>query len=374
MECGCITAFSRLFCSMARFLFRFRWHILFWIAYFIGWTWLSVSVYHTPVGIALVVTLAWFIGQATMIYTTIYQWMPRYLRPRRLGRFFSALTGSILSSAVFTALITYWLLTTFAPAYTYTFLANVSYVVMGNVYWAFLAIGAKVFRDRLRNDRRNQRLEKEHAENELRFLKSQMNPHFLFNAINSIYVLIRKDPALAEHTLASFSDMLRYQLYDCATDYIPIEKEISYLENYIRLEQLRKGSMLNVDYEVGTNPAGAATAVRDFSIAPLLLMPLVENAFKFVSSYPDRDNQVRIQLSFRHPIFHFEIGNTVDEPVTGAATRTTRAPGGSAPRTPGGIGLDNVRRRLELLYPLRHTLTIDPTPDYYTVSLKLQVV
>lgn len=374
MECGCITAFSRLFCSMSRFLIRFRWHFLFWIAYFIGWTWLSVSTYHTPVAIAGLVTLTWFIGQATMIYTTVYYWMPRYLRPRRLGWFFTALVASILSSAVFTALISYALLKAFVPAFSYSFTANFVYVVMGNVYWAILAIGGKIFRDRLRNDRRNQRLEKEHAENELRFLKSQMNPHFLFNAINSIYVLIRKDPALAEHTLASFSDMLRYQLYDCATDYIPIEKEISYLENYIRLEQLRKGPALTIDYEIGP-------AVTDFSIAPLLLMPLVENAFKFVSSYPDRDNQVRIRLSFHQPVFHFEIVNTVDEPATTTATTATTIPHprtpDAAPRTersPGGIGLDNVRRRLELLYPNKHQLQITPAPDYYTVSLKLQVV
>ena len=353
MECRCITGFSRLLCSMARFLFRFRWHILFWIAYFIGWTWLSVSYYHSPAGIALGVTTAWFIGQATMIYTTLYRWMPRYLRPRRIALFFSALAGSILSSSVFTSLLSYRLMKAFVPSYPYSFLANFGYVLLGNAYWIFLAVGIKVFRDRLRSDRRNQRLEKEHTENELRFLKSQMNPHFLFNAINSIYVLIRKDPGLAEHTLARFSDMLRYQLYDCATDYIPIEKEITYLENYMQLEQLRKGPALTIDYCAGP--------VTHFSIAPLLLMPLVENAFKFVSSFTDRSNVVQIQLSFDHPEFHFTISNTVDEPSNNG-------------RTVGGIGLENVRRRLELLYPKRHSLSIGNNGEYYTTSLKLQVV
>jgi two-component system, LytTR family, sensor kinase len=378
MECRCIAGFSRLLCSMARFLFRFRWHILFWIAYFIGWTWLSISSFHTPVGIALAVTLAWFIGQATMIYTILYRWMPRYLRPRRLGLFFSAVAFSILSSAVFTAPVTWWLVTTFIPAFPYSFWANFGYVLVGNLYWTFLAVAAKVFRDRLRSDRRNQRLEKEHTENELRFLKSQMNPHFLFNAINSIYVLIRKDPGLAEHTLARFSDMLRYQLYDCATDYIPIEKEITYLENYMQLEQLRKGPALNIDYcagpagsespSTGAAPAGSplSAAPAHFSIAPLLLMPLVENAFKFVSSFTDRENKVHIRLSFYPPEFHFEIGNTVDEPPANA-----REPIGSRA---SGIGLENVRRRLELLYPKRHSLSIGNNGQYYTVSLKLQVV
>jgi LytS/YehU family sensor histidine kinase len=190
-----------------------------------------------------------------------------------------------------------------------------------------------------------------------------MNPHFLFNAINSIYVLIRKDPDLAEHTLARFSEMLRYQLYDCATDFIPIEKEIAYLENYMRLEQLRKGSMLTLDY-------CTEETVRHFSVAPLLLMPLVENAFKFVSSFTDRDNKVCIRLFFNDGRFLFEIGNTVDE--FGPLSRP-----GNPPEQTGaaasGIGLENIRRRLELLYPMRHTLAIDAGREYYNVSLKLQL-
>jgi LytS/YehU family sensor histidine kinase len=193
-----------------------------------------------------------------------------------------------------------------------------------------------------------------------------MNPHFLFNAINSIYVLIRKDPGLAEHTLARFSDMLRYQLYDCTTDYIPIEKEITYLENYIRLEQLRKGPMLSIDFE-------PAPAVRHFSVAPLLLMPLVENAFKFVSSYTDRDNQVRIGLYFSPPEFRFEITNTVDVSPAGSPRENNTPTRSSNAGTPGGIGLENVRRRLELLYPNRHVLQIEAAREYYSVSLKIQL-
>jgi LytS/YehU family sensor histidine kinase len=365
---------------MTRFLHRFRWHILFWIAYFIGFTWLSVSVYHTPFWRALGITLAWFLGQSTMIYLTVYNWMPLLLKPKRIGLFILAILGSILGGALLTAALVAPLLHNPGSSFTIPFDTFFGYALSGNLYWEFIAIGLTIFRDRLRNDRRNQRLEKEQMENELRFLKSQMNPHFLFNAINSIYVLIRKDPSLAEHTLASFSDMLRYQLYDCSTDFIPIEKEITYLENYMRLEQLRKGPMLSLEYTTeGT--------VRDFSIAPLLLMPLVENAFKFVSSFTELTNNIRIRLTYSDSFFIFEIGNTIDEFVhlaqgptpDGSATGIRNSNGAiknpnSAIRNPNsGIGLDNVRRRLELLYPLQHTLTIDPGETYYTVALKLKV-
>jgi two-component system LytT family sensor kinase len=337
---------------MTRFLRRYRWHILFWILYYIGWTWFSVHSYGAALWTALSVTTAWFLGQTTLIYLSVYRWVPRLLRTRRNRLFILAVLLTTLATTLFTSASITLILKAAGTTNTPNFGTWFFYVVSGNFYWVGLALVFIIIRDRLRIDRHNQRLEKEHTENELRFLKSQMNPHFLFNAINSIYVLIRKDPDLAEHTLARFSDMLRYQLYDCATDFIPIEKEITYLENYMRLEQLRKGPMLTLEYD-------AEETVRHFSLAPLLLMPLVENAFKFVSSFPDRDNQVRIRLLFDGTRFQFEIGNSIDEVPTTASV--------------GGIGLENVRRRLQLLYPGRHTLTLDAGPAYYTVSLKLQV-
>ncbi len=341
---------------MTKFLRRYRWHFLFWGLYCIGWSCLSVFLYKSPVLLAVAVCLCYLVGQATMVYLIIYRWMPRYMRLRRIVLFLGVVIFTAIVCGLFTAFVSYAFMKAEDPTHIMTLGTWLVYVLMANVYWAFLAVGVTIVRDRLRNERRNQRKEKEHAENELRFLKSQMNPHFLFNAINSIYVLIKKDPDLAEHTLARFSDMLRYQLYDCATDYIQIEKEITYLENYLRLEQLRKGSILVVDYQ----PEEGA---RDFSIAPLLLMPLVENAFKWVSSFTDRENRIFIRLSFDGAYFHFGISNTVDPPGTGGTARTV-----------GGIGLENVRRRLELLYPSRHTLEIDKGHEYFTVNLTLQVV
>lgn len=341
---------------MQRSLFRYRWHILFWVGYFIFWPGLSAGYYHQPLWLAIVVTVGWFLGQAGAIYLSIYRWIPRFLQPGRIFLFILSLIATILVTAAFTSVWMHvWLISSHASNYTLSLFSLYWYVCLSHLYWVSFAVGFAIIRDRIRTERRNQRLEKEHMENELRFLKSQMNPHFLFNAINSIYVLIRKDPGLAEHTLARFSDMLRYQLYDCATDFIPVEKEVDYLESYIRLEQLRKGSMLCVDYDTeGT--------VRNFSIAPLLLMPLIENAFKFVSSFPDRDNRIRIRLGSDGSHFQFEIANTVDEPGSNQKT------GG-----PGGIGLENIRRRLELLYPGRHELTIDAGKEQYSVSLKLRI-
>src|ERR1700748_160506 len=145
MECSCITAFSRLFCSMGRlfhFLRRFRWHILFWIAYFIGWTWLSVSYYHNPKQIAFGITLSWFLGQATMISLIAYRWVPRLLRPRRLWLFVSALVSTILVCAIFSWACINLLLKVTLPSYTFPYI----YVVIANLYWTIIVVGIIMLR------------------------------------------------------------------------------------------------------------------------------------------------------------------------------------------------------------------------------------
>lgn len=319
-------------CDMIR---RYRWHILFWAVYFAGWTWFGARTYGYPFRTALLVTAAYAVGQGGLIYMTVYRWMPRYLLPRRTARFI-AWTAAGLSGA--TAFIAVAVVAVAGKRQGFTFWPLAGYIGLGNLYWLALAIVAATIRDRYRQER-------ERSRTELRFLKSQLNPHFLFNALNSIYVLIRKDPDLAEHTLAGFSDMLRYQLYECATDHIAVDREVAYLENFMRLEQLRRGDGLAVDYE---KPRG----LGGFSIAPLLVFPLVENAFKYAA------DRVSIRLDYEASVFTAEISNTTDERPSGSV---------------GGVGLDNLRKRLALLYPDRHRLEITAAPGEYSATLQLDV-
>src|SRR5438445_12586327 len=119
---------------------------------------------------------------------------------------------------------------------------------------------------------------KEKAEAELGFLKSQINPHFLFNSLNSVYFLIDKNNAGARDALHKFSDMLRYQLYEIKDEKIPIEKEISFIRDYIDIQRLRREANCSVNLEIGKE-------VKGFSIEPLLLVPFVENSFKHLSHF-----------------------------------------------------------------------------------------
>jgi len=186
---------------------------------------------------------------------------------------------------------------------------------------------------------------------ELDYLKAQMNPHFLFNSINTIFFQINKENTEARETLGKFSDMLRYQLYECNANTIAIEKEIDYLKNYVALQQLRKDEHYSIDFR-------ADSLLRGFDIPPLLLIPFIENAFKHVSNYSDKPNKIEIALRKHGEVLELQVANTTDYTQS---------------QEPGGIGLKNVKRRLELLYPDKHGLTVNKTNDQYMVTLKFRI-
>lgn len=334
------------------FFLRYKWHFLFWAVYFAFWTTIAINAYPTPYYLAFLNTTGWAIGQGTLAYFCIYRLIPLYFYTRRYGVFLLIVTAALLVSSTFILGFQELVFSLAHRRLPYGIGPAFGYFMLGNFYSTFIVIAFKSIRDRVGSDQRTQLLEKEKIGNELRFLKSQINPHFLFNAINSIYVLIKKDPDLASHTLVKFADMLRYQLYECNADRIPIEKEIVYLDNYISLEKLRRGDNLCTEYKVGEE-------VRHFSIAPLLIMPFVENAFKYVSSHPDAPNRVAVSLRCREGFFELAVENTFDA--------ESILPSGSG----GGIGLENVRRRLELIYNGGHHLDIRSTEKTYSVLLKI---
>src|SRR6202012_4620037 len=138
----------------------------------------------------------------------------------------------------------------------------------------------KIIADRYFMEQRLLEIEKEKVSTELNFLRSQVNPHFLFNVMNTIYFQIEKTNTDARLSIEKFSEMLRYQLYECTTDKIQIQKELLYIQNYVSIQTLRmeKGSDINLFID---------TEMENFLIAPLLILPIVENAFKHVSNFKD---------------------------------------------------------------------------------------
>jgi len=223
---------------------------------------------------------------------------------------------------------------------------NLAFVLIS---WAY--IGPRAW---LRDRRVREQLEKEKLKTELNYLKAQINPHFLFNGINSVYHLIDGDPELAKTTLHKFSNLLRYQLYECNDELIPLDQELNYLENFITLEQIRKGSDATINWEINADD-------RRKKIVPLLLTPFIENAFKYLSHHLDPiQNVLNIQLDIEEHGLELQVFNTF---VKSEKTNEKA----------GGLGLKNVKRRLTLLYPNKHQLEIQEEVNVYKVNLNIQL-
>lgn len=220
-----------------------------------------------------------------------------------------------------------------------------------------LAMSIKLTKNWIESQRRTQLLQQEKLETELKFLKSQFNPHFLFNTINSIFVLIHKNPDRASESLAKFSNLMRYQLYDCNEQQIPLQQELSYLENFIELEELRQES--NFELDLQTNPILG----EHWMIAPFILMPFVENAFKHVSQKQDGTDWIRIDLNVVDNQLIFLVKNSVSNAFKASQDVVKYS----------GLGLKNVQRRLDLLYPDRYKLEVMPKGDQFEVRLNLQL-
>ncbi|MEM0994837.1 MAG: histidine kinase [Bacteroidota bacterium] len=195
--------------------------------------------------------------------------------------------------------------------------------------------------------------QKEKLETEIKFLRSQINPHFLFNALNNIYTLTLIQSKSAPENLLRLSDMLRYMLYDGEAKKVPLQKEIIYLKNYINLQQLKDSEGLNVTFELDESQP-------NLMVPPLLLIPFVENAFKHSQIEDQAEGWITIVLETTIDQLNFKVENSI--PATDFKKDKV-----------GGIGLENVKRRLALLYPNQHSLEIRSVNQVFTVELRLDL-
>ncbi len=208
--------------------------------------------------------------------------------------------------------------------------------------------------DRIQNQQQLELLEKEKTKNELDYLKAQINPHALFNSLNTIYGHIDKGNQVARNTLLQFSELLRYQLYDCSAEKVSLEKEIDYIKNYVAFQQLRKNENLIVNLEI-------ENIGENLKIVPLLLIVLIENAFKFVSNSSEKENKIIIKLSTRGTTLEGFILNTI-EPLFHVSDTNSK-----------GIGITNLKRRLELLYQNKYSFASENKEEYYETNLTIDL-
>ena len=193
----------------------------------------------------------------------------------------------------------------------------------------------------------------QNLQTELKLLKSQINPHFLFNSLNNIYALSAIDSSKTQESISYLSDMLRYVLYECEQELVPLEKELVYIKNYIKLFCLKssKSYPITTDFKV-LNPL--------IKVVPMLFIPFMENALKHSNIEKITNTFIRIKIHATEKEIQFEIENSIpQEPINKDAV--------------GGIGIENVKRRLAILYPDRHKLHIKKGKGTFRVQLQINL-
>ena len=205
------------------------------------------------------------------------------------------------------------------------------------------------------NETRRRQIEKEHAVLQLEQLKAQLQPHFLFNTLNSIYGLSLAGSPDTPRFILLLSELMRYVLYDSGKERVALADEVAFIQNYFELEQ-RKYEGASVQFQADLDGQSA------HQVPPLLWLPLVENSFKHGRHHLTDDARVAATLTAMGTALHFVIENDM-----------LPAPPPAAPRRSGGIGLANIRRRLDLYYPGRHQLALSETAGRYRAELTLQL-
>ena len=341
------------------FRLRIIWHLVFWIVYVllnsvmygrIGGDYFNqfqLQLYYLPVVLA-----------AT--YITLYLLIPRFLVHKKYFLFaFWLITATLFMSFLQRINIFLFVLPRFYPDYdtsTYSiFSVDIIFRVLMEFPVVVFAALLKIVKLWYLNQQYNQKLIQDKLQAELKFLKSQIHPHFLFNTLNNLYALTLKKSDLAPKMVLRLSDLLSYMLYESNVPMISLDKEVEILNNFIELEKIRYGNMLKINFSLSGN-------TQDKQIAPLLLLPFVENAFKHGVSKKLSNKWINIKLIAEDSQIHFEVENSKEDGSAHIAAEYSE-----------GIGLKNVRRRLDLLYADKHHLDIKDQGNVFQIELLLDI-
>jgi two-component system LytT family sensor kinase len=292
----------------------------------------------------------------TIDYYTISNFIvPRFLVKKKYFFLIITTTTTILVSSLLRALIALQMNVNFFHIHSVDLGTLYTNSVINISLWVLIIVLGKMIIDSKQTQQRVVLLEKERVKNELDFLKAQINPHALFNSLNTIYGHIDKNNQLARNTLLKFSELLRYQLYDCADEKVNLEKEIAYLKNYIAFQRLRKDDQLTVSIKI-------ENIEPDLNIVPLLLVVLIENTFKFVSNFSDKENRISIDISTKNGILYSSFTNTKEYQDT------------SIMKEYNGIGIVNLKRRLELSYSSKYEFATKNNDNLYETTLNINLL
>jgi len=327
-------------------------HIAFWFFCLLMYTvnYASNKNYEQEV----VITLTFLPGHMLFVYSQLYWLVPRFLQQKRLTAYILltlllTLIVALYSRTIWNNFVTWFKNVPPEPYFNIDLLRSFFAIwMLGGI-----AVSIKMLREWYREKEKSWKAQNEKIKMELEVLKSQVHPHFLFNTLNNLYSLTLANSKKAPVAVTHLSDLLRYMLYECKDVEVPLEKEIAILKKYAELEKLRYGDRI----EIAFNCTGETNGLM---IAPLLLLPFVENSFKYGTSDQLDRSWISLNIHLDGNRLEFHLSNSRNSNLENKNT--------------GGIGLSNVKKRLELIYDRKHDLVIkDDDPELFVVRLKLQL-
>jgi two-component system LytT family sensor kinase len=331
-------------------------HVLFWILYSVSPILLRVSVEHGSTFHPEDNLLKFYLGlvlpnltRALLFYLNAYFFIPKLTYTRRYSQYLTTLLFALCLLTASDQLI----YSTLMPGLHFRIWG---YILLEIPTFIFIIMGSAAFRliaDKIREQQHAKEKETENLKTELSFLRSQVSPHFMFNVLNNMVALARKKSDLLEPSLIKLSSLLRYMLYETDEDKVLLEKEIEYLKSFIELQSQRFGKNVDINPTFEPVPDG-------FVIEPMLLIPFVENAFKHGTGLVPQA-RIDIHLKLENCQLNFCVRNRYNETTEWEKDKTS------------GIGLTNVKRRLNLLYPNIHSLQITKENGWFSVLLKLNL-
>ena len=317
-------------------------HIIFWVCYLL----LSTGFYINLDGFNITLKILFTaLLHAVLAYVNLLILIPKFFFKRKFALYFlfyiPLFAGVILSIAFYEAFYVDKTMIGFNQIFTATISSSVTVTMLAML---------KFLQEWYKQQEKARLLAFNQLQAEHKMLRMQVNPHFLFNALNNIYYLAHKKSADTAPAILKLSDLMRFLLYESEERKIPIQKEIDYIENYIGLMKLKYADNCeNIKLKVQGS--------TDVKIEPLLMIPFVENAFKH-GNLENQDGFMDIQIEATDEWFSFKIKNSFD------ATNTRKD-------DVGGVGIENVTSRLKAYYPNTYTLSIDQTNSIYSVDLKI---
>jgi two-component system, LytTR family, sensor kinase len=337
------------------FRYRFGWHLLFWAAVFVLYWLLGAGItgqYYLEFKINLFVLPARMLGT----YSFIYLILPLATAKKRFVLFGILM---LIHFFIYGFLIyaSFYVLNPYPNFYDFSQqpLFNPGKILTKSVSdYLIPAMGAAIviFKKWYLDQQKNKKLAQEKLAAELNFLKAQIHPHFLFNTLNNLYALTLIKSEKTSDVVLKLSDLLDYMIYKSNDEFVPLAKELEIMDDYIELEKMRYNERLDFKFEIQGDPG-------NHEIAPLILIPFIENSFKHGASKDRMNPSIHIMLVIEPDFLFLKVANSV--PVE----KKIDVPENE------GIGLRNVQRRLELIYPGQHELRVVPGNNLFTVECKI---